>query len=267
MNKQINRVLIGDISLTTALIVLPVLMFFVSFMIGRYSVSPRDVILSLSSFFVPIKSLNPTIYTVVWNIRLPRILAAMIVGAALSTSGAFFQGTFQNPLVSPDILGVSSGAGFGAAIAIILSFSTAMIQVTAFLFGFVAVFLTYFLSKKFKGNIILMMTLCGIAIEAFFSALIYCIKYLADPYSKLPEIVYWLMGSLSGVNSSSILMIIGPILIGFAALTLIRWRINILSMGDDEARSLGIDTGKNEITGDPLLYTFDSLCRKYEWYY
>jgi iron complex transport system permease protein len=245
MNRRINRTIIGDVSITTTLIVLPVLVFFGSFMIGRYPVSPINVILAICSVFVPIKAnLDPTIYIVVWDIRLPRIMAAMIVGAALSISGASFQGTFQNPLVSPDILGVSSGAGFGAAIAILLSFSMVMIQISAFLFGLVAVILTYFLSKNFKGNTVLMMVLGGIAIEALFSAFISCIKYLADPDSKLPEIVYWLMGSLSAVNSSSLLMIIGPVLIGFTALLLIRWRINVLSMGDEEARALGVNTEK-----------------------
>jgi iron complex transport system permease protein len=245
MNRQVNRTIIGDVSLITVLIVLPVLLFFGSFMIGRYPVSPMDVILAIGSVFVPIKTnLDPTIYTVVWEIRLPRIIAAMIVGAALSISGASFQGTFQNPLVSPDILGVSSGAGFGAAVAILLSFSMVMIQITAFLFGLIAVILTYFLSKKLKENTVLMMVLGGIAIEALFSAFISCIKYLADPDSKLPEIVYWLMGSLSAVNSSSVLMIIGPVSIGFSALLLIRWRINVLSMSDDEARALGVNTEK-----------------------
>lgn len=245
MNGRTNRETIRNISLTTAFIVLPVLLFFGSFMIGRYPVSPIDVIMAIVSVFMPITTnLDPTIYTVVWDIRLPRIIAAMIVGAALSISGASFQGTFQNPLVSPDILGVSSGAGFGAAIAILFGFSVVMIQTTAFLFGLVAVILTYFLSKKIRGNTILMMVLGGIAIAALFSAFISCIKYLADPDSKLPEIVYWLMGSLSAVNSNNILMIIGPVLIGFTALLLIGWRINVLSMGDDEARALGVNTEK-----------------------
>ncbi|AKB29664.1 Vitamin B12 ABC transporter, permease component BtuC [Methanosarcina siciliae T4/M] len=245
MNRRINRETIRNISSTTVLIALPVILFFGSFMIGRYPVSPPDVMLAIVSVFVPMETnLDPTIYTVVWDIRLPRIVAAMIVGAALSISGASFQGTFQNPLVSPDILGVSSGAGFGAAIAILFSFSMAMIQTTAFLFGLLAVFLTYFLSKRFKSNTILMMVLGGIAIAALFSALISCIKYLADPDSKLPEIVYWLMGSLSAVESSSILMIAGPVLVGFTTLLLVGWRINVLSMSDDEARSLGINTEK-----------------------
>lgn len=248
MNRRINRETIEtirNISLTTILVALPILLFFGSFMIGRYPVSPKDVILAIISVFLPVtENLDSTIYTVVWDIRLPRIIAAMTVGAALSISGASFQGTFQNPLVSPDILGVSSGAGFGAAIAILLSFSVVMIQTTAFLFGLLAVILTYSLSKRLRGNTILVMVLGGVAIAALFSAFISCIKYLADPDSKLPEIVYWLMGSLSAVNSNSILMTIGPVLIGFTALLLIGWRINVLSMGDDEARALGVNTEK-----------------------
>ena len=240
-----NRTKMGSITTTTALIILPILLFFGSFMIGRYPVAPADVLVAIVSVFGPIKTnLSPAIYTVVWDIRLPRIIAAMIVGAALSISGASFQGTFQNPLVSPDILGVSAGAGFGAAIAILLSFSTVMIQVTAFIFGLTAVSITYFFSRSFKGDTTLMMVLGGIAVGSLFSAFISCIKYVADPDSKLPEIVYWLMGSLSTVDTSSIMMIIIPVLIGFTVLLLVRWRLNVLSMGDEEAQSLGVDTNK-----------------------
>lgn len=243
-----NNKILKKTSSATLLIVLPIFLFFASFLIGRYPVSPLDVIVALGSVFLPVKtSLSPAIYTVVWDIRLPRIVAAMIVGAALSISGASFQGTFQNPLVSPDILGVSAGAGFGAALAILLSSSPLTIQIMAFIFGLIAVSLTYFLSKGFKGDKILMMVLGGIAIGALFSAFTSCIKYLADPNSKLPEIVYWLMGSLSAVNSSSLAMIIVPVIIGFTVLLIVRWRLNVLSMGDEEARSLGVDTEKLRI--------------------
>ena len=243
LKKSIQKT-IKETSVISVLILLPVILFFASFLIGRYPVSPLDVLMAL----LPIKTnLSPAVYTVVWDIRLPRIIAAMIVGAALSVSGASFQGTFQNPLVSPDILGVSAGAGFGAALAILLGSSPVMIQVMAFGFGLIAVSLTYFLSRNFRGNTILMMVLGGIAIGALFSAFTSCIKYLADPNSKLPEIVYWLMGSLASVNSSSIMMISVPILIGFTALLLIRWRLNVLSMGDDEARALGINIDRLRI--------------------
>jgi iron complex transport system permease protein len=166
----------------------------------------------------------------------------MIVGAALSISGASFQGIFRNPLVSPDILGVSAGAGFGAALAILFSQGSLIIQIMAFLTGLTAVSITYSISKSFRGNTTLMMVLGGIAIAALFTAFTSCIKYVADPYSKLPEITFWLMGSLATVNASSVITILIPIFLGFTILLLVRWRINALSIGDEEARSLGVNT-------------------------
>ncbi len=237
-----------NISITTLLIILPIIAFLLSFLIGRYPVSPPDVIIALVSGLLHIPTnLSPTVYTIVWNIRLPRIIAAMLVGAALSVSGAAFQGIFRNPLVSPDILGVSSGAGFGAALAILFGLSAVFIQSMAFLLGLAAVSLTYSLSKSFRGNTTLMMVLGGIAIAALFTAFTSTIKYVADPYNKLPEITFWLMGSLATVNTGSVLMIIIPVLIGFTILLLVRWRINVLAMGDEEARALGVDTEKLRI--------------------
>lgn len=244
---MINRTF-KNISVIGFLTVLPVIVFILSFFIGRYPVSPLDVVIALGSgiFHIP-TNLSPAVYTVVWNIRLPRIAATMIVGAALSISGAAFQGIFRNPLVSPDILGVSSGAGFGAALAILIGVTAVIIQGMAFIGGLIAVSLTYFLSKTFRGNTTLMMVLGGIAIAALFTAFTSLIKYVADPYNKLPEITYWLMGSLANVNTGSIFMIIIPVIIGFTVLLMIRWRLNVLSMGDEEARALGVDTEKLRI--------------------
>ena len=236
---------IKNVSVTTLLIILPIILFFGSFLIGNYPVSPIDVLIAIGSVFLPIKTnLTPAIYTVVWNIRLPRIVAAMLIGAALSVSGASFQGTFRNPLVSPDILGVSAGAGFGAALAILISGSPILIIIMAFSTGLIAVSLTYFISKGFKGDKILMMVLGGIAIGALFTAFTSCIKYIADPYDKLPEIVYWLMGSLATINTQEVIMVLIPMFIGFTVLLLVRWRINVLSMGEEEAKSLGVNTGR-----------------------
>ena len=233
-----------DTSVIILLVSLPIILFFGSFLIGRYPISPSDVLMAI----LPVKTnLSPAVYTIVWDIRLPRIVAAMIVGAALSISGASFQGVFQNPLVSPDILGVSAGAGFGASLAILLGSSSFTIQIMAFLFGLIAVSLTYFLSRNFRGNTNLVMVLGGIAIGALFVALTSLIKYIADPNSKLPEIVYWLMGSLANVSINNLLMIIIPLIIGFTVLLSIRWRLNVLSMGDDEAKALGVDTDKLRI--------------------
>jgi len=179
---------------------------------------------------------------VIFEIRLPRIMAAMLVGAGLAISGASFQGLFRNPLISPQILGVTSGAGFGAAIAILIWNNSFIIQLSALLFGLFAVAMTYGISKMVKGTSTLVLVLAGMAVGAFLSALISLTKYVADPYEKLPAIVFWLMGSLSSVSNKDVLMVSLPILIGMIILLLIRWKINILAMGDEEASSLGIDT-------------------------
>lgn len=236
---------VQKISVSTLLIALPVFLFFISFLIGRYPLSPVEVLIVLLSKFLPIgQHVGPAISSIVWEIRFPRIIAAMIVGAALSISGASFQGTFQNPLVSPDILGVTSGAGFGAALAILLSGSPFLIQISAFIFGLIAVGLTYSISRSFHGSRTLLMVLCGIAISALFSAFISMTKYLADPYDKLPAIVYWLMGSLSSVSIDDLYLVLIPIFIGFSVLLLLRWRLNILALGEEEAQSLGVDVKK-----------------------
>jgi iron complex transport system permease protein len=238
--ESTKRKTVHKISITSLLVALPVLLFFISFLIGRYPVSPPEVLVTL--IFLPLGHyVDPTIQSIVWEIRLPRIIAAMIVGAALSISGVSFQGTFQNPLVSPDILGVSSGAGFGAALAILLFGDMFFVQISAFVFGLIAVGLTYSISRSFRGSRTLIMVLCGIAIAALFGAFISMTKYLADPYDKLPAIVYWLMGSLSAVSIDDLYLILIPMIIGFSVLIMIRWRLNILALGDEEAQSLGID--------------------------
>jgi len=225
------------------LIILPIAMFFISLFLGRYHINPLTIIHILFAKLIPIQSdWSSTMETVIFKVRLPRILLAMLVGASLSISGASFQGMFQNPLVSPSILGVSSAAGFGAAVAILYSFSSFTIQIFAILFGIIGVILTYFLSRVYKTTPILMLVLSGIVISAFFSALISLIKYAADPYEKLPAITFWLMGSLSTTSTKDLLRIIFPMSLGIGGLLAVSWKINILSIGDEEARSLGIKT-------------------------
>jgi iron complex transport system permease protein len=230
--------------------ILPVL-FIISLFLGRYEVPPSHVIQLLAA---PVVNLMPehiahidpgwTVaeQNVIYLIRLPRVIAAMLVGAGLAIAGAAYQGLFKNPLVSPDILGVSSGAGFGAALAILLSAGALLIQVSAFCFGILAVTITYLLSRFYRTTPTLILVLSGIIVGAFFTALISLTKYLADPYEKLPTITFWLMGSLASVRYIDILLVAPPILIAAAILLLIRWRINLLAIGDDEARALGIDT-------------------------
>ncbi|MDD3985326.1 MAG: iron ABC transporter permease [Methanobacterium sp.] len=219
-----------------------IILFFLSFLIRRYHISSDEVIMALISklFFIN-SNLPVTVNTIIFDIRLPRILAAMMIGASLSIAGAAFQGLFQNPLVSPDKLGVSAGAGFGAALAILFSASIFMIQVSAFFWGLTAVGLTYFLGRAFKGTSMLTLVLCGIAIAAFFSALLSFIKYVADPYGQLQTIVFWLMGSLTAVTNQDIIIMGIPIFIGTLILLMVRWRLNVLCMGEKESQTLGIN--------------------------
>ena len=223
------------------LIALPVFLFFISFMMGRYPVAPVDVIKTILSPFIPSLAVSPQVTSIVFNIRLPRIIAALVVGASLAVAGASFQGIFQNPLVSPDLLGVSQGAAFGAAIAILLNMGNFFIQLSAFVFGIISVAITYVISKSYRAGGILLLVLSGTAVSAFFNALVSGAKFMADPYDKLPQIVYWLMGSLSSVNFDKLAMIVIPLIIGIAVIMILRWHLNVLSMGDEEAQSLGLN--------------------------
>ncbi|WP_407431013.1 FecCD family ABC transporter permease [Methanobrevibacter sp.] len=235
-NKEIISIIL--------LVFLPVILFFASFLMGRYPISPVDVIKTILSPIFPQLTVSSTVNTIVWQIRLPRILAAILVGASLSMAGAAFQGIFKNPLVSSDLLGVSNGAGFGAALAILFSGSSVIIQIFAFLFGIISVSITYLISRAYKSGGILILVLSGVAISAFFNSLISGVKFIADPDDKLPEIVYWLMGSLASVTMDEIIMILIPLLIGFIILFLLRWQMNILAMGDEEAQSLGLNPSR-----------------------
>ncbi|MGZ7049691.1 MAG: FecCD family ABC transporter permease, partial [Methanobacterium sp.] len=177
-----NKVASHEISITVLMIIPLIILFFASFLVGRYPISPNEVLMAFGSkLFFMNSNLPATVNTIIFDIRLPRILAAMIIGASLSIAGASFQGLFQNPLVSPDKLGVSAGAGFGASLAILFSAGLFMIQFSAFAFGLIAVGLTYFLGRSFKGTSMLTLVLCGIAIASLFSALLSLIKYVADP--------------------------------------------------------------------------------------
>jgi iron complex transport system permease protein len=245
IKSPVKNVAVRKLSINAVLIILPVALFFISFLIGRYPATPLDVIAILLSKILPIQHTWPDVMdTVVFQIRLPRLIAAMLVGSSLSISGAAFQGVFRNPLVSPQILGVSSGAGFGAALAIFFFCNSTIIQASAFVFGLAAVGLTYLISKTVKGSSTLVLVLGGIAIGAFFSALISIAKCVADPYDQLPSIVFWLMGSLAALDNVDVLMVAGPILLGIIVLIAVRWRINTLAMGDEEAQAMGVDTKK-----------------------
>jgi iron complex transport system permease protein len=229
----------------TVLLALPIMIFILSFTIGRYPISPGELFSVMAAKFLPLEQTWPaTLDTVVFQVRLPRILAAVLVGAALATSGAAYQGMFRNPLVSPDILGASAGACFGAALAIFCSLNYAGIQILSFVFGLVAVLITYAVSSRIRHESTLTLVLSGILIGTLFTSGTSLLKYMADPFDKLPAITYWLMGSLSSISSEDVLAVILPMLAGGFVLYLVRWRLNVLSLGEEEVSALGLDTRK-----------------------
>ena len=179
-----------------------------------------------------------------WNIRLPRILLACLVGCCLSTAGTSYQSVFKNPMASPDILGASSGACFGAALAILLGLPGQMITLSAFLFSLATVALVYIIGSRTTGNQVVNILLAGIMVSSLFSAGTSYIKLVADPTNQLPAITYWLMGSLSGTNMNTVGFVAIPMAIGLLPVILLRWRINILTLGDEEAEAMGVNAGR-----------------------
>lgn len=181
---------------------------------------------------------------VLWNLRLPRLVAGILVGAALAAAGASYQAMFRNPLVSPDILGVSAGAGLGAVFAIFLSLPLAAVQLFAFVGGLIAVGLVYLISLTSRQfDPVLVLVLAGVAIGSLLGSGISLIKILADPYSQLATITFWLLGGLNAVSQRELLWALPFLLAGLLPLILLRWRINLLSLSDMEAQALGVNTG------------------------
>lgn len=225
------------------LVGLPLICFLSSLLFGRYGATPHEVLKVIFGKLAGYQGeWSDTLETVVFDIRLPRICAAMLIGGGLSVSGASFQGIFRNPLVSPFILGVATGAGFGAAVAILYSGHNVVIQCSAFVFGMLAVMISFGLTRMYKTSSILVMVLSGVIVGTFFSSLISLIKYVADPYDKLPVIVFWLMGSLATISKEDLFIILLPMTVGIGTIFSLRWKIGVLSMGEEEARALGIES-------------------------
>lgn len=221
-----------------ALIVLPVLVALCALCIGRISIAPADVFAVLSSKLGIGAGVDKLTEMTVWRLRLPRILLALFVGAGLSSAGCAFQSLFANPLATPDTLGVASGAAFGAALGILLGFGLVGIQLSSFLAGAVAVALTWLTgSGKDKG--LGSVVLAGIMIGSLFSALVSLVKFVADTESQLPAISYWLMGGLDKANYKTLLFGAPPVILGILVLYLLRWRMNLLPLSEDEARASG----------------------------
>lgn len=239
-NKKYN--LIMCFAMTSLLIA-----FFVSFTCGRFSqVSVSEVFCILwDNIFGGIeKTWNNNAETVVMNLRLPRICASMLIGSALAMSGAAYQALFANPIASPDTLGVSNAASFGAVFGILLGLNALSVKITAFAIGICAILVVFSVAILLnKGrNLTVYLLLIGMIVSSIFSALLAILKYVADPDDQLPQITYWLMGSMSKITSDDVIAYIVFFLVGSIPLYLLRWRMNLLSLTEAEVKSLGENT-------------------------
>ncbi|MBL0121176.1 MAG: iron ABC transporter permease [Betaproteobacteria bacterium] len=230
-------------TLLLATFILLIALTLVAFSIGRFSISPVELLTILWAKLTGGTHNLPASYdAVIFQIRGPRVLAAILIGAALSGAGAVYQNMFRNPLVSPDILGVSSGAALGAVLAIYLALPILAIQGFAFAGGLVAVALVYFIGNAVRGHDpILALILTGVVVGTLFGSFIALMKTLADPYNQLPAITFWLLGSLSSISPADLWVAAPMVLLGLAPVFLLRWRMNLLSLSDDEARALGVN--------------------------
>lgn len=219
-----------------------------SLLLGRYPIAPDQALGMLLSRIVPVvQTWGDQAETLFFNVRLPRILLAALVGCGLSAAGAAYQGTFQNPLVSSDILGASQGAALGAAVALLAGASSLQVSLTAFSFAMATVALVVLASSHGKGDHVLTVVLVGVMVSSLAQAGVSFAKLVADPSDQLPAITYWLMGSLTSASLRDFAFAAVPVAIGLAVLMGLRWRINLLTMGDDEARTMGVDAKRVRI--------------------
>ena len=235
--RKSKKTFIISVLILSALIVV---LFFVSMSVGRYRIPFLDVIKYFTGQTVPELSARVIAY-----LRLPRTLLAALVGCALAVSGAIYQSAFNNKLVSPDLLGVSSGASVGACFAILLGLSGVLISLFSFAMGFIAVILTVLIAKIFKNKSNVVLLLSGIAVGGLMSSGVGLIKYLADDEMKLAEMTYWLLGDLSGTTMKEVWIML-PIVVASCVVTvLMSWRVNIVSLGAKESKALGINYKAN----------------------
>lgn len=230
-------------TIITVLIVALILSIVASVTIGRYPIGLKELFGIIGSKIFNIEPFwTKTQESLLLVHRLPRIILACLVGCCLSVAGASYQGVFQNPMAAPDILGASSGAAFGAALAILLRLNSGMITVFAFVASLLTVALVIFTGSRAKGKRVLGLILAGIMIGSLVSSCTSMVKLVADPDDQLPAITYWLMGSLNGTAPKDILFALIPMVIGLLPLFLLRWRVNILTLGDEEARTMGVNS-------------------------
>jgi iron complex transport system permease protein len=215
--------------------------------IGRYIVAPATVVRILAAMAARLSTATAAgawtdaQWAIVEFVRLPRVMLSILCGAGLALSGAALQGLFRNPLVGPEVAGVSHGAAFGGVVAIVLAFGQAGIVGCAFAGGLSALVLTFLLSRIGGTHSILSMVLAGIIVGAFFSATVGVAQYLADPETQLPTIVYWLLGSFANADMTKVRTVAAPLALAGGALMLLRWRLNLLSLGEADAQVLGVN--------------------------
>ena len=229
-----KKLLLGLLLLVLLAVVL------ISFSLGRYPVPLTVVLQAVAHQIFPqtVVSWEPQVEIALFHIRLPRILMGILVGAGLSLSGASFQALFRNPLVSPDVLGASGGAAFGAALAILLGMGTAMITLTSFAFGLLSLLLVFLICRRIRMDAVLSLILCGIVVGSLFTAALSYLKLIADPSSELPAITYWLMGSLASARFQDLAFAAPPILLGSLLIWSLRWPLNLFTLG--QALSMGV---------------------------
>ena len=246
------------------LIILPVITGIACLGIGRVSISPAQIL----SAIIGNPNVSQMTRMTLWNLRIPRILLAALVGAGLSTAGCAFQSLFANPLATPDTLGVASGASFGAALGLLLGLPLLGVQLTALLMGIVAVALTW-LSGSGKDRGISTIVLAGIMMGSLFNALVSLVKFMADEESQLPAITYWLMGGLNNAAFKTLLLGAPPIILGIVILYLLRWRMNLLPLSEDEAKSSGINIvclrGITVLCATVITASCVSMCGQVGW--
>lgn len=215
---------------------------FAAFLVGRFPIAPETLVRTLVAAWHDGIPRDP-VAAIIFNIRGPRIVAAMLIGAALAMAGAAYQALFRNPLVSPDILGASSGAALGTVLGIYFSLGLVGIQLLAFIGGLGAVALVYLLASLLRTqDKLLVLVLTGVIIGALIGAMIGLVKYLADPYNQLPAMTFWLLGSLSSFNRNDLVSLALPCCVGAAILFALRWRMNAMSLSEEEAKALGVET-------------------------
>lgn len=243
MLKKVNRT-----AVSLLLVLMPIACFVATICIGRYDISVYDVLMSFKALVTgELGELSYQKYTVIIDIRAQRALQGLLVGSSLAAAGACFQSLFRNPLVSSGMLGVSSGAGFGAALSIILFSTTTLTPMFSFAFGVLAVVLSYLVGKLSGGSPTITLILGGSIVQSIFSALLSLLKYIADTETQLPAITFWLMGSLASTKTSDLLFSGVPMIIGILGMLIIRSRLNVLSMGDREAKTLGLNVNANKV--------------------